>query len=216
MNTEVEIDLIELIKVILRKWLFISIITISVALVAGIYSYVVLDDIYTAKSSLVVEDAGTIDDYIEITTSDRVLEELRLSLDIDLSNETLRDMIVVSNIKDTLIINLEVESQDNELAQDIANEAVSIVKNLSTDFEGLNGIEILDIAAVPTIPSSGPNRLLYIAVGVLLGGMIGVGIVLAFEFLGKTIKTGKDIEDILGLRLLGTIPNYYMEEERGL
>jgi capsular polysaccharide biosynthesis protein len=105
-----------------------------------------------------------------------------------------------------------VESSDPVLAKDIANEVVSIVQVLSNDFENLDNVQVLDIAETPDSPS-GPNRLLYMAVGILLGGMIGVGIVLAIEFLDKNIKKGKDVEQYLGLRLLGTIPEYDMDEE---
>ena len=227
-NNEVGIDLIILIKVILRKWLIISIITIAVAAVVGAYAYVVLDDTYTAESSMIVQVTNNgdsdytnlltgqrlVNTYTEIAESDRVFDELRLNLDIDISNGGLRNMITANSVSDTLIINLKVESEDSELTSDIANEVVAIVRDLSTEFEGLDNVEVLDIATVPVNPS-GPNRTLYLAVGILLGGMIGVGIVLAFEFLDKNIKTGKDIENILGLRLLGTIPDYDMEEESG-
>ena len=227
-NNEVGIDLIILIKVILRKWLIISIITIAVASVVGAYAYVALDDTYTAESSMIVQVTNNgdsdytnlltgqrlVNTYTEIAESDRVFDELRLNLDIDISNGGLRNMITANSVSDTLIINLKVESEDSELTSDIANEVVAIVRDLSTEFEGLDNVEVLDIATVPVNPS-GPNRTLYLAVGILLGGMIGVGIVLAFEFLDKNIKTGKDIENILGLRLLGTIPDYDMEEESG-
>ena len=228
MKNETEIDLINLIKIILRKWLIITVITIAVASVTGAYAYVVLDDTYTAESSMIVQVTNNgdsdytnlltgqrlVNTYTEIAESDRVFDELRLNLDIDISNGGLRNMITANSVSDTLIINLKVESEDSELTSDIANEVVAIVRDLSTEFEGLDNVEVLDIATVPVNPS-GPNRTLYLAVGILLGGMIGVGIVLAFEFLDKNIKTGKDIENILGLRLLGTIPDYDMEEESG-
>lgn len=225
MNQEMEIDLIHLIKVILRKWLLIGVITIAVAIVAGGYAYIMLDDVYVAKSSMIVQVTSTgdseytnlltgqrlVDTYREIAESNRVLEELKINLDIDYTNSALREMISVVSVNDTLIINLTVESTDPKLASNIANELVTIVKQLSTEFDGLEEVEVLDTALTPTVPS-GPNRMLYVIVGILLGGMIGVGLVLGFEFLDKNIKTGKDLENILGLRLLGLIPDYNMDE----
>jgi capsular polysaccharide biosynthesis protein len=52
----------------------------------------------------------------------------------------------------------------------------------------------------------------YTIMGVLLGGMIGVGFVILIEVLDKNIKYGKDVERILGIRLLGLIPDYDMKE----
>jgi len=226
MNQELEIDIVSLIKVLLRKWWLIAATTVVVAVVAGVYAYVMLDDVYTAESSMIVQVTSDsesdytnlltgqrlVDTYTEIAKSNRVLDELIDNLDLEYSKTQLRNMIAVSSVNNTLIIQLDVENTDPILARDIANEVVDIVKDLSADYENLDNVGVLDVAATPTSPS-GPNRMLYLAVGILLGGMIGVGIVLAIEYLDKDIKKGKDIEKYLGLRLLGTIPDYDMDEE---
>ncbi len=228
MNQDQEIDLVSLIKVIIRKWWLIGIITFIGLISAAGYAYMILDDEYTAESSMIVQVTSEgdsdytnlltgqrlVDTYTEIAQSNRVLSELRLNLGIDLTNLELKNMISVNSVNDTLIVALTVVSEDPVLARRIANELVVIVQDLSTEFEGLDNVEVLDTATTPVNPS-GPNRLLYVAVGILLGGMLGVGFVLAVEFLDKNIKTGKDIENILGLRLLGTIPDYEMDEGVG-
>ena len=106
---------------------------------------------------------------------------------------------------------IQLSVTNNYGCKDTANELVVIVKSLSAEFDGLENVEVLDTATTPLIPS-GPNRMLYLAVGILLGGMVGVGAVLALEFLDKNIKTGKDIENKLGIRVLGSIPHYSMDE----
>lgn len=226
MNQEVEIDLVSLIKVLVRKWWLIAIVTAFGLVVAAAYAYVMLDDVYTAESSMIVQVTNSgdsdytnlltgqrlVDTYSEIAKSNRVLTELIDNLDLDYSTSQLRNMIAVNAVNDTLIIELNVELDDPVLAKDIANEVVSIVQQLSTEFEGLDNVEVLDTATTPVNPS-GPNRLLYVAVGILLGGMIGVGIVLGIEYLDKDIKKAKDVEHFLGLRVLGTIPEYDMDEE---
>lgn len=226
-NQELEIDLLHLIRLVLRKWILVGAITAAVALLAAGYSFFMLDDTYTANSSMLVQAQDTetsdyqnlltgqrlVDTYKEIAKSNRVLEELETRIDdSEITTGNLKDMINVSSVNDTLIVKLSVETGDPELSAEIANEAVTIVQELSAEFNGLQEVEVLDTAKVPTGPS-GPNRILYVAVGILLGGMIGVGIVLAIEFLDKHIKTPKDIETHLGIRVLGTIPDYDMGEE---
>ncbi len=227
-NKEVEFDLIYLIRVIFRKWILITAITLIALIVVGGYAYYMLDDVYTAESSMIVQVTNTgesdytnlltgqrlVDTYTEIAESNKVLDQLRLNLDVSYTNSQLRGMISVASVNDTLIINLAVESTDKYLATDIANEVVSIVRDLSAEYEALDNVEVLDIAKIPVSPS-GPNRVLYLAIGILLGGMIGVGVVLAIEFLDKNIKTGKDVENVLGLRLLGLIPIYESDEGNG-
>ena len=202
-------------------------ITIVVAVVAGLYAYVVLDDTYSAHSSMLVQAQDTetsdyqnlltgqrlVDTYKEIAKSNRVLEELEDRIgDGTVTVSSLKSMITVSSVNDTLIVKLSVETESAATAALIANEAVTIIQELSQEFNGLQEVEVLDTAEVPTAPS-GPNRLLYVAVGILLGGMLGVGLVLVLEFMDKHIKTPKDIEQHLGIRVLGTIPDYDMGEE---
>lgn len=225
MNNEMEIDLIQLIKIILREWKLISIITIGALVLVSGYTFIALKDTYIAESSMIVQvtegesshpnlvtGQNLVDTYTEVIESDRVLNKLRSNLNLDLSNDTLRNMINVSGVNDTLIINLTVESSDKELVAVIANELVSIVNITSAEFDGLDKVEVLDVAKTSIAPD-GPNKMLYLAVGILLGGMIGVGLVIGIEFLDKSIRTGKDVEDVLGLRLLGVIPDYNMDEE---
>jgi capsular polysaccharide biosynthesis protein len=225
MNQEVEIDLMQIIKVLLRKWYLIGAVTALVAVLAGLYAYIMLDDVYTAESSMIVQVTDTGDStytdlttsqrlvatYTEIVESNKALNELRDTLNLTQTNSQLKDMISVSSTTNSIIVRLSVETTSPTLARDIANEIVTIVQELADDYEGLENVEVLDVAATPENPS-GPNRMLYLAVGILLGGMIGVGAVLAIEFLDKNIKTAKDIEKVLGLRLLGTIPFYNMDE----
>jgi len=87
-----------------------------------------------------------------------------------------------------------------------------VMQEVSLNFDGFDNIEILDVATTPENPS-GPNRLLYVVIGVLLGGIVGVGIVFMIELFDKTLKSPLDIERKLGLRLLAIIPDYTMEEE---
>ena len=226
-NQEYEIDLLQLVRIVLRKWLVVGIITAVITVFAGGYAYIMLDDTYTAQSSMLVQAQDTetsdyqnlltgqrlVDTYKEIAVSNRVLEELADRIDEEeVTVSSLNNMISVSSVNDTLIVQLSVESMDPELSSEIANEAVNIVQELSQEFNGLQEVEVLDTAQVPVNPS-GPNRILYVAVGILLGGMLGVGYVLLIEFMDKHIRSPKDIEQFLGLKVLGTIPDYDMGEE---
>ena len=225
MDQGMEIDLMQLVRIIFRKWILIGFITIAMGSVATLYAYNMLDDVYIAESSMIVQVTSSgdsdytnlltgqrlVDTYKEFTESNLVLDELRSNLDINYSNSALREMISVVGVNSTSIIKLSVTSSDRVLAKEIANELVLIVKDLSREFEGLEDVEVLDTASIPTAPS-GPNRMQYTIMGVLLGGMIGVGFVILIEVLDKNIKYGKDVERILGIRLLGLIPDYDMKE----
>ncbi|MFH5882088.1 YveK family protein [Liberiplasma polymorphum] len=228
-NYEQELDLLQLIKILLIRWYIIVAATITVFGFTAFYSFTMLDDVYTAEGSMLVQvesqqgqsDAVSfqlgqrlVDTYTEIAKSSRVLNELRTNLSLPYTNSQLRNMITVTGVRDTIIIKLSVVSDDPEEAQIIANELLAIIQTLaaSPEFQSLQNIDILDQAELPRTPS-GPNRMLYLAIGIILGGMIGVFVVFIIEFLDRTVKTTKDVESKLGIRALGLIPDYNMEDE---
>ncbi len=225
-DQNVNIDIVHIIRVLLRKWKFIVLIPGLVTVIVSVYAYVVLDDVYTTETSMIVqvESSGDsdytslltgqrlVDTYTEIAKSKKVLEEVNNRITtLDLEVETLEKMIKVSSVNDTLIVRLTVEGENSSLIADIANTVTEIVKEQSTEYDGLEDIEVFDTADIPTVPS-GPNRLLYIAVGILFGFIISSGIVVSAELLDRNIKNDSDIEDYLGIRVLGTIPDYDMGE----
>ncbi|MRR09755.1 polysaccharide biosynthesis tyrosine autokinase, partial [bacterium] len=69
----------------------------------------------------------------------------------------------------------------------------------------LGNVKVIDRAVVPDTPV-GPRRLVNIVFGALLGLCFGVGIALFLEYLDTSIKTNYDVEKVLGLPVLGSIP----------
>ncbi len=224
-NQEQEIDLMELITMLLKRWYIIAASVIVVFSFVAIFAFVMQEDYYVAESTMIVRGQneeydsadfqfGTrfVSTYTEFAKSNTVLNEVRDRLDGDYTNQQLRNMMNIVGVSDTIIIRLEIQSSDPAEAALIANTIVDVMENEVRIFEGLDNIEQLDEAITPMNPA-GPNRMLYLAIGVVLGGMIGVFGVFVIEFLDKTVKTTKDIENKLGLRTLGTIPEYNMDEE---
>ena len=139
---------------------------------------------------------------------DQVIEDLNL----EYSQESLRKNISVSGVQDTIIIKLSFVSDDAKASADIVNQMVEVMRDVSMIYEGFDNIEVLDAAQIDLEPS-GPNRLLYLFIGIIIGGILGVGVILISEMMDKKIKTHKDIEQKLGLRVLATIPEYDIPEE---
>ncbi|MCU0608091.1 MAG: polysaccharide biosynthesis tyrosine autokinase, partial [Candidatus Edwardsbacteria bacterium] len=75
----------------------------------------------------------------------------------------------------------------------------------------LGNVKVIDRAVVPDTPV-GPRRLVNIVFGALLGLCFGVGIALFLEYLDTSIKTSYDVEKILGLPVLGSIPAIDLQE----
>jgi capsular exopolysaccharide synthesis family protein len=76
--------------------------------------------------------------------------------------------------------------------------------DLGTDLESTDA-RVIDAALAPRAPVK-PRRWRIVLVTGLLSGLFGAGIAFLLEHLDNTIKTGTDVEDRLGLPLLGSLP----------
>lgn len=220
-----EISIMELIGILLHRWYIILGLTLLGIGVSFIYAYYVSDETYIATSSMIVQayDANEtdavnlltgqrlVDTYKEVSSSNKVLLEVIDRLELNLTIDQLRQMISVEGLTNTIIVEINVETTSPELSAAIANEIVYVVQELSIDFVILEDIEILDVALIPNAPS-GPNKLLILVMGLMLGGILGVGSVLAIEFLNTNIKSISDVENYLQLRIMGMIPEYEINE----
>ena len=65
-------------------------------------------------------------------------------------------------------------------------------------------IAVLNPAVAPAEPS-GPRILLNTLVAVLLGTVIGVGMALLLELLNRPVRSNGDVQDLLGIPVLGTV-----------
>ncbi len=106
----------------------------------------------------------------------------------------------------------EVVSTKKQLAaiQDIINrETKRLLQSIKIDLSGqfsANNIRVIDEAIVPERPYR-PRRFLNILIGLAAGLLLGVIFSLLSEFLNNTIKSPKEVEEILKLPLLGFVPH---------
>jgi len=77
----------------------------------------------------------------------------------------------------------------------------------------LGDIRVIDEARIPKDPIK-PNKKLNLAIGGILGLMLGVMLTFFLEYMDNTIKTTDDIERYLGLPVLGLIPKVTLKTKR--
>ncbi len=216
-----EISLLDLFYILWSKIIWIIAITAIFVIVGGIYAFKVLKDEYTSTASVLVlvenENESQsqnftfgqrlVDTYTVLILSDLVINKVRAELDDNYTASEIRKSISVSGVKETIIIKLSVTRGTAEESQQFAKAFVSVVSDVTKDFEGFDNIEVLDCACLPVEPS-GPNRVLYLLIATILGGIVSVGLILSLELMNGSIKSSKDIENKLKIRVLGTIPEY--------
>lgn len=75
-------------------------------------------------------------------------------------------------------------------------------------------VHVIDDAILPEFPVK-PRKMLNIAIGVVLGTFLGVGIAFLAEFVDNTLKTKDDVERLLGIPVLGQIPDFDLVDSNG-
>lgn len=225
---EETIDLMEYFGIIKKRFWIIALITVIAVIVSGAISFFVLNPVYEAKSTLIVntekhEDTQMITGdqfnvtqklavtYGEIIKSRSVLEDVIKNLKLNDEYEDLVKNIAVSPVKDTQIISISVQDTNKEKARDIANEIPKVFKKEAERITKANDIQVIDKAILPQTPIK-PNKMMNIAIAAVLGIMIGLFIVFLIEYLDNKLKTPQDIEKHLGLSILGVVPNEGLEK----
>ena len=133
---------------------------------------------------------------------DKVIEEL----DLNLSAGQLTNKITVGSEQESQVVKVSVTDEDPHMAAKIANTTAEIFKEEIVDIMNVDNVSILAKATVSDNASPiKPQPLLNIAVAMVIGLMIGVGISFLMEYLDNTIKTEQDIERILDLPVIGVI-----------
>lgn len=219
MNEET-ISLGELFSILKRsKWLIISLAIIA-ALIAFLVSSFVISPTYEASTQVLVApkesqnnmiDSGQIQSSVTLVNTYRVIIQSPAILEQVQDNvvgapDDIVNLITVNSEQNSQVINLKVQHTNPVLATDIANEISTVFSEEVPELmSGVDNVTVLSEASVPVLPVK-PNILLNTAIATVLGLMIGVAIAFLRVVLDRRIKTEQDVENILELPVLGSIP----------
>lgn len=145
------------------------------------------------------------DTYQVVVHSRRVLDKVTRSLNLPYTHEQMQEKVKVSSVQDTEIITIDVTDTDPYLAARMSNLIAQTFMQEVTEIMNIDNVSPIDEAAVPDNPVS-PRVGLNIAVAMVLGFMVAVGLALLQHYLDQTLKTTEEVDNLLGLTVLGTIP----------
>jgi capsular polysaccharide biosynthesis protein len=141
-----------------------------------------------------------------IASSTSVLENALRTIDPPVSLETLQNRIQVTNVANTNILSISAQGKNAVQAEDTANAvANSYVANTRNNRGGQVQAEILEAANSASEPSL-LSRLPTIAIlGALVGALIGVIAVLAFNRRDRRLRKRDEVADSIGVPVLASI-----------
>jgi capsular polysaccharide biosynthesis protein len=216
---EETISIGELFSILKRnKWLIASLAIIA-ALIAFLVSSFVISPTYEASTQVLVApkesqnnmiDSSQIQSSVTLVNTYRVIIQSPAILERVQENvigapDTIANLITVNSEQNSQVINIKVQHTNPVLATDIANVISDVFSKEVPELMSVDNVKVLSNASVPMFPVS-PNIVLNTAIASVLGLMIGVAIAFLKIVLDRRIKTEQDVENILELPLLGSIP----------
>ena len=226
-----EINLKELWEYFISK-LYIVIIVLMVAiLVSNIYILFLQTPLYKSTATLVLTRAESSDTasitqndvnlnqklvgtYSEIIKSRRILNKVIKNLKIDTTWEQLQKNVSVKNKADTELITITVVSDDSKIAPSIANEIADVFSDDIITIYNIQNVSIIDYA----IESERPYNINYTkqtAIAFVAGLVISCAIIFVMFYFDTTIKSSEEIEEKLGVTVLGSVPMHGKKKKGG-
>lgn len=220
MRQEDTIDLVEVFYLLLGHFWQIILCVLAGGVLAFAITYFMIAPKYTAEAKIYIVSASNDSvvnlsdlqlgsqltaDYKELMLSRPVLEEVLKELKIPMSYQALRNMISVTNTKDTRILKISATSTYPRRAADIANElSRQAIKHLPKIME-CDPPNMVEEAVVPTqktSPSYSKNTML----GAMAAAVLYCGILIVGYLMNDTFNTPDDVERYFGVRPLASIP----------
>lgn len=227
-----EFSLTEIFYMLLNYIRTIVISTLFIGIIAGIYAFAIATETYESNVDVYItpvteeENASstdysiarylitTIAEYIE---SDLIADTVIDNLNLNVSTNSFQSKLAITASSDSYRINIKYEDSNPSVTQDVVNEVASVViANQTSDDPTIDFLpDTINLVPINTNESTyaGPNKVLYVVIGFILGGIIGVGIAFVREMINNSFKTKEQLESEFDLEVLGVIPEFIIKED---
>lgn len=222
-NQAVEIDVFTMLKTLWKRKFSIVLVALVFAIAAFGYSAFLAKKEYQSTSRIYVVSrqnqdnnaltnsdlqAGSylVKDYREIILSQNVLSQAIEELKLDLTPAELSKKISVSVPTDTRILSITAKDGNPKEAARIANGLRNVAAEKIIAVTKVSDVTTLDEAEVPQSPSS-PNIRRNVLLGFIAGAGLMVVLMVVVEVLDDRVKRPEDVEELMGLTLLGIVPD---------
>ncbi|MDR1999330.1 MAG: hypothetical protein LBQ06_05240, partial [Frankiaceae bacterium] len=220
-------DLRDFLRVLRKRWRLI-LAALSLCLVAASAYTLTQSKVYQATAQIFVSTAGSdtaaslasgnsfaqarVQSYTSIANSSDVMDAVVHDLNLTISSSRLASMVSADAPLNKVLINLHVDNGDPQLAATLANSVATefgkVVENLENTSNAATSpvkLTVIHQAVAPSAPIK-PKTRLYVALGLLVGLLIGVGLAMLRDMLDNTVKDPAELGEATGLPVLGNVP----------
>ncbi|WP_139491608.1 polysaccharide biosynthesis tyrosine autokinase [Brevibacillus dissolubilis] len=223
-----ELDIKAILNMIKRRlWIIVVCTLISTSTIAFVSQYYIKPT-FEASTMLLISrnndktaevisiadierDSKLVDTYNVIIKSrpimEKAAERLQASIQLKLKPSTLSAMTNVTRLKTSQVVKITVSYQDYHKAVEIANTITKVAQTEVSQFISEDNIQILELAVDQDNPVPiKPNKKMNIILGFFLGFFTSLGIIFVLAYLNDSIEDEKDVEMIIDVPVLGSIP----------
>jgi capsular polysaccharide biosynthesis protein len=154
--------------------------------------------------------------YNELIKSNTVVRQVISNLGIpELEENSVRKNISVESVEDTEVIKITVTNENPIYAAKIANEIVKVfTEQIVGEYYNIDNVHVVDEAEVAAGPSN-INHAKDVAIFLFIGIILAGAYIFILYMLDTTVKEAEDIEKIVELPVLASIPVYDLGNDKG-
>lgn len=222
MKTNINIQ--EFVDTLKKRWRLILICTLTATLLSAIGTFFLIKPQYETGTKVFIGKEETkakvkaydnneiimyqklLKTYSEIIKTKDLAKATIKDSNVDIKPEELLSNLTIVPLADTQILQIKFKSEMPNDAKKIVSAITDQFIELSSQLVPNGNIQILEDVQVPKNPVS-PNKKINIAIAVLLGLMVGVGLAFLLEFSDDTFKSKDQMERELEIAVIGVIPN---------
>ena len=231
-----ELDLKELFSMFWSRRLYIVLITAIFLIIGVIYTFIFTEPVYQATTTIVlaqssnskttsqdIESTITTNDltlnqklvstYSELIKSKNILGDVIRNLKLSRTEDSLKNAVSVTSVKDTDLIQIAVKDDEPQVAQKVAAEIAEVfIDKVANGVYNINNVQVWDKAELPTKPYN-INHIKDLIIFTAIGLVVSAGYVLIANMLDTTIKNKEDVEKKMKLHVLTIIPLCQFEQK---
>ncbi|MFD2214001.1 YveK family protein [Metabacillus endolithicus] len=201
-----EINIRELFLV-LKRYMWIILLITAVSTSAGTYySLSSYSPLFQSTARIIINADSSLMSTLKVIIQDTtVLDKVVKKLNLPYSPEVLSGKIMVANIGDSQVVTITITDADSKQAAILANSVAETYKEEIPSIMGFNDVKLLSQAKeVPFPINEDKNK--PIIFGFVGGIVVSIGIAFLLDSLNNSVRKEHEIEELLGLPVLGTVP----------
>lgn len=233
---EREMNFLEILQALKKRITVLILITLSFTLLGGGLSFLGNEKVYRSAASVIVGvetqretgeyneisgepiyetfiqygntsiSAQSIKFYNEILSSSDLLDEVINNLSLDITADTFREQISLEVPENSGSMVISVAGPQLNNADQIVNELVAIFQEKVLEVTEIDKIKPMNSASNPQIKNT-VNIIRNTLISFVAGFVIGTVLVLIIEYLDDSVQSVKEIEDRLGITVIGKVRN---------